>query len=587
MLKKIYSSTDLFDSVTFKEGINLIVGKYTGKEGINGIGKSSLIRLIDYCLLSNSAAKTFNQKKFDFLRSENHLVSLDFEIRKEKFSICRDFNPDSDITFIDSSGKSNYSKNEIRSVLTNKFFPVESDEFYIEGDKFRTLMRFFIKDDLNNIRRANPLDFLEYSANRVELAILNFFMYGIKNTDIYTYKEDIFEYKESGKLAKAIEKRVLNDLEKDISELKTEKLKVEKEVERLGQSLKNYKFLENYKQVEDDITSLTLKIREKLREHSKIIKKIEKLKQSYKRDIDIDTRKLEHLYNESLESFGTIVVKKLNEVIQFKNKVLENREKYVSKRIKILENEVYSLENSIREFEILRSEKYRTLNEKGALDSIKNSYESFIEKKSDVDQYSGYISQHDKYLTKQSLEKIKIQQDKNKIVEAVNSYEEKIDDLRVLFYEILENAIFLNEEFENSYFDIKLKSGADIRSLPFQIEVEIPKEEALGHSRHKIVAYDLMVFLNTLRSKRLMPDFLVHDGVFHGIFNGTIINTLNYMDRELANFRDAQYILSFNEDEIILDEKNKYGEFNFNVKDKIIVVYYDDPSKMIFRKNID
>lgn len=588
MLKRIYSPTGLIDEVVFQPGLNIVRGRYTGAEGINGIGKSSLIRLMDFCLLSDSAEKNFSAKKFNFLRDENHKIILEFEIGLDGYEIVRTFGKDDLIEFKDHEGRASYSKKELRAILTNKFFPTTSSDCLIEGDKFRTLMKFFIKDDLNNIQRGDPLDLLGFSSNKVEQAILNFFMYGINNLEVYNYKSSFAEYSDFGKMAKAIENRVKEDLGKELSELKTEKVKIERTVEKLRKTLDEYQFLENYKQVEEDVKDLTLKIKDKLSSYTKISLKIEKLKYSYQRDISVDTERVKSIYDEVLLNFGKLVAKKLDDVIDFKNEILENREKYVSSRIEKLNKDRASIEEDLQGYELERAKKYKILNEDGALDSIKNSYEEYIEKKGDIDQFEVYITQHDSFLSKQSKKKTEVENDKNQIVESISKSESQINDLRELFYEILENAIFLTRDFESSYFDIRLKSKSGINSLPFQIDVEVPKSEALGHSRLKIVAYDLMVFINSLQNQRAMPKFLVHDGVFHAVFAGTIIKSLNYMNSELKQYPEAQYFLTFNEDELSLDNVDeRYGKFNFNVEDKIVATYSDSPEGMIFKRSIE
>ncbi len=91
-LKRLYSETGLFDEVKFKEGLNIILGKYSStQKEINGIGKSTLIRLVDYCLLSQTAKnKFFNVKTFPFLDSHN--VVLEFYMQNEIYFIKRWFN---------------------------------------------------------------------------------------------------------------------------------------------------------------------------------------------------------------------------------------------------------------------------------------------------------------------------------------------------------------------------------------------------------------------------------------------------------------------------------------------------------------
>ena len=150
----------------------------------------------------------------------------------------------------------------------------------------------------------------------------------------------------------------------------------------------------------------------------------------------------------------------------------------------------------------------------------------------------------------------------------IKEFQGRIDDLRKLFIDILKNAIFVDESYENAYFDITLNPSSNRKKLPFNIEIEIPKADALGQSRLKIVAYDLMVFLYNIENNRKVPDFLIHDGVFHGISMKTKINTINYVYHKYLEHTDKkqfQYILTFNENEIITnDDTPEYGSFDFD-----------------------
>lgn len=53
MLEKIYSNKESFKEITFTKGLNLIIGdsdeKSTQDDTCNGIGKTTLINLIDFC----------------------------------------------------------------------------------------------------------------------------------------------------------------------------------------------------------------------------------------------------------------------------------------------------------------------------------------------------------------------------------------------------------------------------------------------------------------------------------------------------------------------------------------------------------
>lgn len=161
MLVKLYSETDLLlQPFSFEPGLNIILGKYSGdkdQRGINGIGKSSLVRLINYALLSDSSERRFSKEKYDFLRKENHNIILEIKINNVIHYIKRFFAKKDKVYFgTKFNSLEEYSKTELRKILINKLFPIENEEVFIEGNKFGSLLDFFLKDDLATISRIEP-----------------------------------------------------------------------------------------------------------------------------------------------------------------------------------------------------------------------------------------------------------------------------------------------------------------------------------------------------------------------------------------------------------------------------------------------
>jgi uncharacterized protein YydD (DUF2326 family) len=159
ILKRLYSDTELIDPVVFKEGINIVLGRYsssTNKE-INGIGKSTLVRLIDYCLLSRKAKNDyFNPSRYPFL--EGHSIILRFEINGIDFEIKRFFSESNKILFGEEGNLQEYSESELKEILGSEFFKSYNPTYY-EPTWFRKLIKFFIKDDLNHQMRKVPYNF--------------------------------------------------------------------------------------------------------------------------------------------------------------------------------------------------------------------------------------------------------------------------------------------------------------------------------------------------------------------------------------------------------------------------------------------
>ena len=95
-----------------------------------------------------------------------------------------------------------------------------------------------------------------------------------------------------------------------------------------------------------------------------------------------------------------------------------------------------------------------------------------------------------------------------------------------------------------------------------------------------------MVFLNNRLNKRNIPDFLVHDGVFHAISKRTIFNVLNYMYHKANELQNFQYILTFNEDEIDFTEEvsSRYGKLEFDISDYVIAEFSDTEKETLFKR---
>jgi len=592
MIVRLYSETDLLlKPFTFESGINLILGKYSqNKEtsGINGIGKSSLVRLINYALLSDSAEKRFSSKKYDFFRHDKHNIILELKIDGITYFIKRNFADKDKIYFGSDTGNlEEYTRAELRKIFINKFFPVENDEVFFTGNKFGTIMSFFIKDDLENQKRVDPLNFLPYNPNARDIAIYNFFLLNLSTRHLIRYDELAKEYDSFNKTINGLKDKIKIDTGKTIEEFKSERIKSEKSISLLEKSLKDYKFLDNYKNLESQLIEVTSSINEKLKTYHSLNHKYKKIKDSFHQTNEVDTKQIQKLYNEVLQTFGDIVSKTLKEITDFKKEIVENRNKFLISKEKNLEQSINQVLEEISKFEKKRSELYKKLDEKGALSSITNTYEQLTIEKTQLASNLSILNQVDELHEMLGNLDVTISEVKRDILTELKAYQKPIDDLRTLFQNILSNAIIIEDDSTTGYFSISAKPTSRRDSLPFKIDVEIPKADALGHSRLKIVAYDLMVFLNNINIKRHFPTFLIHDGVYHGISINTKIKALNFIyHQHLAN-PNFQYIATFNGDEIYIPKEKQelVGKFDFDIDEMVRAEFTDSPVGMIFKRS--
>jgi uncharacterized protein YydD (DUF2326 family) len=588
ILKRLYSETKLFDEITFKQGINLIIGNYDNikpdeRTGINGIGKSTVVRLIDYAFIGESSKKHFDVKKHSFL--EGQKFSLEIEINSKNHTITRLFGKN--VVYIGKTGgiADEFSETQAKKLLNTLFFEKDTFEGYIGHNWFRPLIKFFVKDDLNSNKRWDPLCFNHTSDSEALKLSYNFFLLGISINNIYDYYLNTTEKKELVNAKKTLEGKIKDDTGKEIGQFKSEKIETEKKINILRESIKEYEFLENYKEIETKLKDISRIISGELSKLNILDKKLDNCRKSYKLDLEIDIKKVERLYKEIDVQIGEFVKKSLEDVINFRKEISDNRKRFLSERERELSNEINGIYDKISTLESERVKLYKMLDEKQALSSLKNAYELMIEEKAKLERNEANANRIDELEKSITGKQKKIDEDSEKIIDELNTKsKEKINKLSELFGNIVSNAIFVNENSEDKSFYIRGVASTARKKNPVEFTINVPKSDALGNSRFKILAYDLTVFLNLIANNRELPRFLLHDGVFHGISRETIINVLNYMYSQSLQYKNIQYIVTANKEEIITPGLPEYLSYNFNLEDMVIADYSDIPEKMIFKR---
>jgi hypothetical protein len=227
-ISKLYANNDTFKTIEFDKGINFIL------TDIDGVGKSSLFKLIDFCLLGDKhflGQEHFKDYIFyiELQISSNRYITIkrptvggkniELKITKEKSMLLdeKDFNKKGSIGIAKSffENKVNYSIN-----------------------KFRTYITYFLRDE-NNQSDVFILN-KHSSSNEIEYKTLISNLLGIDGRKIrkkYELDEIIKnEDTESTRL-----KNAQNDLEKVIEENKT--LISSRFIDRLKDSITKYGYM--------------------------------------------------------------------------------------------------------------------------------------------------------------------------------------------------------------------------------------------------------------------------------------------------------------------------------------------------------
>jgi len=599
MLRRLWSPTRLFEPIEFREGLNLIIGRYstprtTGDPaGINGIGKSSVVRLLDYLLLSDQQRKRFTSNKYAFLAEEDHSVILELRASDREVVIRRTFGNAAKVVSlaIDDQPEIQLDEKEARSVLGPLLFPPSAGLAGMDG-RMRSLLAFYIKDDLQAHDRVDPIKFLVHAgANERTMTVLTLYLLGLPNEALFRLEEQRARYDADAKLERSLRKRVETETGKSIAALRSELARADKRTEDLGHALNVFNLFQNFRQVSETLSELEGQAAQQRKAIEQSERQLAKIRRFVAITPEIDRNDVTYQYRQISEALGTAVRKTLDEVFAFRESLTNQRLRFHDKRIGELETLHADAIKALTQIEQKRSALMQIVDTTRFEESVQDAVQRVIVERGAWQRERLMLNQLDQYGTQLASFLLTMQQYEYEAVVAFVEAADNVQALRERFLEIVQEAIAASsDELEDAFLDIVHQTGAAARNLPIKISVSLPRADALGQTRLRLVAYDFTVFLHQIESGLSRPRFLVHDGAFHSIARRTVVKALNYMYNKgrsaAANGAPFQYIATFNEDELTLnhDELQRDGSYDFAISDVTIVRVGDTPEEMLFRR---
>jgi len=580
-LVSLSSPSGLFKDIVFKDGLNIILGKYSksGKD-INGIGKTTIINLIDYCLLSNGVKSEFFSEKYSFLKSEK--VKLDFKIGTNNYSIERGFEDKKQVYFrVNNESPKEYVDSDLRLILGSEMGREQSGVY--EPLWFRTLVSFFVQNDHNfSARDASNVQKFTVGKRQPELLTYIFLLLGIDNSLIWSFDNSSVELKNLRADQSRIKKQIVEQTGKSVDDFRGECDSVSRRVEKLENGLDSYEFDENSADLEGKLQALNKQISTLNKEHLGLTNKFSDIQESLEIDVDVDPNAIANFYSAINTEFSDFIRKSLNEVLEFRQEISSNRSKFLKEREALYQERLNAIKSKVVSLEKERAQVYKMLDEKSAFDALKSAYTNLIEEKSRLSSQLTYIEQLDHIEGSIAGKKSEVGNTVADIVSEKDSSSDIIDEIKDVFLDLVENSVDVDSSDINPYFNIEFKAN---QNSPVKLHLEVPRGSSLGKGRFKILAFDLTVFITSVKRETNFPSFLIHDGVFHAIAHKTRIKFLNYINRKLNSLNGVQYIVTVNEDEIIFPENEAISvDLDFDLSEKTLITLEDKPESMLLGK---
>ncbi|ECV9717506.1 DUF2326 domain-containing protein, partial [Campylobacter upsaliensis] len=532
-------------SVKFNpNGLNLIVGIPDKDGSTNNIGKTTLIRCIDFCLggkieqlYKDKEFKTINDDIFSFLIKKQPYfeIILSNSIQKNiKYKILRkiiykherkDFSIEDQIWSNDTLIEGDF-KQKLKEILFNN---------QDEKPTLRQLIPKFIRKDDQQIN--NVLRFVHQTTPNAIYEKIHLFLFDFKAKNLLLLKGEL-EHKLNHKIGikKALTSRFnIIDL-KQILEIN------KKELEKLYQQRDNFQIDDKYELEEKELEEIHLKLMEvKNNIFNNNLKKsilTKQLNELCDNIFDSDMQSLKLLYDEA-NFYLDNLHKSFNETVAFHNKMITNEINYLNNRLDKIETDTTQL-----------------LCEKNIL---YKQYSDLLEKLSKTGSLAEYTKLNEQ------IEKLIEEKGKNEsLLNELEQVEKEINDINTKLSEIKEEinknlydfdnklAIF-NESFSRYskiLYDSDFFLSYDVEKDPICFYTKnVTGNEGSGKKQATISAFDL-AYIDFINKANLnYPHFVAYDKI-------EVID-IERIDKlfEISNNINGQFIVP-----IIYDKIEKFYE---------------------------
>lgn len=539
MIKRVSANKSSFKNVEFSPGFNVVwadrTKESTKKDSRNGLGKSTLIEIIHFCLGANAR----KNKGLLVEQLSGWEFSLEMQYGNSKIITTRSIDSPRYITLYQPPFphiEKSHTLNDLNLQFGDLLFGIQSpmeDIKYLPT--FRSLISYFIRRG----KDAFSIPFEHYRKQREwDKQVNNAFLLGLAWED--ASKTQLLKDHKTGldNFKKAVSSGIVKGFVGTLGDLEAQKIRLKEQVRKDSLNLKSFKVHPQYEQIQKDANRLTEEIHDLVNKNTQEKRLLEHYDKNIQEENPPDDELVSKIYSEAGIVLPDVTLNHIDSVLNFHKSIIENRKNFLTSEINKLKKRIVNREHLIES----------KSNERASLLEIMNTHGA-------LEEYTLLQSQHLKIINElksvmnmiDNLQSLETRMSQLKIDQQYLQQEARRDyDERQL---IRERAVTLFNEYSEKLYNAPGKLVLDIDTTGFKFDVDIERSGSAGISNMKVFCYDMM--LARLWAERTpSPRLLIHDStIFDGVDERQRALALEIAatDSEKYGF---QYICTLNSDYI-------------------------------------
>lgn len=548
-LNRLSSEPALFTPITFRFGINLILGEKSDGDSdqakkVNGVGKSMSVDFIHFALLRDFAQTRISRIPKDQLPDELTVI-LDLSINGETLQIRRSLVHPNEPRII-RNGQSTTFGNlaEATRFLSDLLFTGIATHGFTS---FRSLMSLLMRDEgseFSDILRTMPAD-----RNTPGDLTPHLFLMGFDLVQYRVLLQSIKDLDAQTALVSQLKKDLTRQGTIPLSDIPAGLNQDGKEVKAIEAGLAELKAEPAFAQVEADLNEIEADLARLRGRRKGISYQIDQIRAMPQPEV-IDETDLAIVYDRVRAGLGELITKSLEQAKAFKAEVESFQRSLLNEELNRLDEKRRNLTEQIRRLSSDHADLVSRVDRKGTLKELSAGLSVAMHKQQDYyrrvtlyDQFTGADQRKEDLKSERQLamDGLRKHLQDHKAIEASMNYEVSAIHQRIM-------------GVANASFTLQLNTGARIKQ-PLDFELMIPDDKSHSIERTKVFIYDCaLMFARCTQGRH--PGFLVHDNIFD-VDQDTLVQCLNYLQEKIDDGVDFQYILTLNREKIEAEERNQ------------------------------
>lgn len=551
MIKRVFSSLTSFKEVEFTSGFNIVLADRTKdstkKDTRNGLGKSTLIDVIHFCL-GGGVSKTTSRLLHPQLSL--HHFSLELELNGKVFTATRRVEDSTFITLTGNLTDLPLPKPAIKSscrlsvydwtqFLGQYWFgvPVIASRRY--NPTFRSVISYFIRSGKDAF--SDPFRHFRVQASW-DIQVNNAFLLGLDWEDASDWQILKDKKKALTALQDAAKDGTLGSVLGTRGQLEAERIRLVDLVKRTKDDLSKFRILSQYRELEREADELSQALQSLSNENTVDTRALEMYQTSVREVVEASAGKVRDTYEQAKIAFSDALIRKLDEVEAFHVKVVENRRQFLLTETGRLQQGINQRRYEIDRKHERQAEILALLNTHGALDQYSKLQQAHFEQVSRL----GVIESKLAAVKRLEEEKAELKIGTATLEQRARvNYEARLPERKI--------AVELFDENSQALYRAPGRLLIDISEYGFSFGVEIDRKGSTGISNMEIFCYDLML-AERWCVRRPGTISLMHDSNLFADVDDRQIAAALELAAAKSQKMNFQYICTFNSDKLPMSE---------------------------------